>query len=339
MTQLNSPDTKLDDFLVRHSLAAPDEHIKWEPLTGGVSSDIWRAELPRRTLCVKRALSTLKVSSTWEAPVSRNADEWAWMQFAAIHCPANVPTPLAHDPELGAFAMSFLEPDSHPVWKKQLMEGRVDSKTAAAVGRLIGHLHAVSALDADVAAKFDTTDNFKALRLDPYFAAAGAKHEDLAERLRILSDRTANTRIALVHGDVSPKNILVGPNGPVLLDAECAWFGDPAFDLAFCLNHLLLKCLLANGQGQLLLESFAALKEAYFSEVNWEPHSILEGRAADLLPALLLARVDGQSPVEYINNDAQRQHVRTVAWTLLQHPPTTLDAVAQAWQAECAIGR
>lgn len=339
MTQQNSPDTKLDEFLVHHSLAAPGEAIKWEPLTGGVSSDIWRAELPGRTVCVKRALSTLNVASNWEAPVSRNADEWAWMQFAHAHCPANVPEPLAHDLELGAFAMSFLAPDVHPVWKKRLLDGHVEPDTAAAVGRLVGHLHSVSAFNADVAATFDTTDNFRALRLDPYFIAAGAKHEDLAERLQYLADRTANTRTALVHGDVSPKNILVGPNGPVLLDAECAWYGDPAFDVAFCLNHLLLKCLLPGANGHKLLESFTALTEAYFASANWESRASLEGRAADLLPALLLARVDGKSPVEYITTDAQRQHVRTLARALLLRPTTTLNGVAQAWQTECETSR
>ena len=61
--------------------------------------------------------------------------------------------------------------------------------------------------------------------------------------LKALVATTQANKRALVHGDVSPKNILGGPAGPVFLDAECAWWGDPAFDLAFCLNHLLLKCL------------------------------------------------------------------------------------------------
>ncbi len=59
----------------------------------------------------------------------------------------------------------------------------------------------------------------------------------------VLSAGTLAAKIALVHGDVSPKKVPAGPRGPVFLDAECAWYGDPAFDLAFCLNHLLLKCL------------------------------------------------------------------------------------------------
>src|SRR5665213_3256422 len=105
------------------------------------------------------------------------------------------------------------------------------------------------------------------------------------------------TRLTLIHGDVSPKNILVGPAGPVFLDAECAWWGDPAFDLAFCLNHLLLKCLARPEALGALREAFRALATAYLRKVRWEAPTQTEARAARLLPALLLARADGRSPV------------------------------------------
>jgi tRNA A-37 threonylcarbamoyl transferase component Bud32 len=331
MNERNSPDPLLDAFLVEHGLAAPNESASWHPLTGGVSSDIWRVDLPDRSLCVKRALSTLKVAAQWQAPVSRNAYEWAWIQFAAQHCPDNVPTPLAHDPALGVFAMAFLAPADHPVWKQQLMAGQVDLETAKAVGRLIGSLHSASADSSDLATAFDTGENFQALRLDPYLLAMAARHPPLASRLDALARRTASVRTALVHGDVSPKNILIGPKGPVLLDAECAWFGDPAFDLAFCLNHLLLKCLVRPDRVEALIGSFKALTEAYFDEADWELRSSLEARAAALLPALLLARVDGKSPVEYLNDERLRDQVRSIVIPLLCEPVAHLYQVAAAW--------
>src|SRR5690606_24626353 len=120
---------------------------------------------------------------------------------------------------------------------------------------------------------------------------------------------TASTRLALVHGDVSPKNILIGPNGPVFLDAECAWYGDPAFDLAFCLNHLLLKCLWTPRAATDFLASFEALAAAYRSGVVWEPPEALERRTARLLPGLLLGRIDGKSPVEYLTADRDKEVV------------------------------
>jgi aminoglycoside phosphotransferase (APT) family kinase protein len=333
---VNAPQSELGAFLVSQGLAGAQEPARWHALAGGVSSDIWRVDLPGRSLCIKRALARLKVSADWRAPVSRNAYEWAWMQFAAGHAPDCVPRPLAQDPEAGLFAMSFLSPEDHPVWKEQLLAGDVSTSTASAVGRVLGELHAASAGQAALAAAFDTTDNFRALRLDPYLGATAQRHPALSGPLTALADRTAGLRIALVHGDISPKNILVGPRGPVLLDAECAWYGDPAFDLAFCLNHLLLKCLVRPDRCETLLGGFSALAEAYFGRACWEPREGLEERAARLLPALLLARVDGKSPVEYVSDEAQKERVRAVALPLVLHPVSRLSLVAGEWDRALA---
>jgi aminoglycoside phosphotransferase (APT) family kinase protein len=142
-----------------------------------------------------------------------------------------------------------------------------------------------------------------------------------------LASRTANTRVCLVHGDVSPKNILVAPRGPVFLDAECAWYGDPAFDLAFCLNHLLLKCLWVPQARVRFMDCFDALSEAYLRTVSFEG---VEQRTASLLPALLLARVDGKSPVEYLTAK-DKERVRAVAGELLPGA-STLEEVRRAWR-------
>jgi aminoglycoside phosphotransferase (APT) family kinase protein len=331
MTSNACPDPGLDAFLAANGLARAGESAHWSTLTGGVSSDIWRVDLPGRSLCVKRALAKLKVSADWQAPVSRNAYEWAWMQFAVEHCPDNVPRPLAHDPDAGLFAMSFLDPAQHQVWKQQLMAGDVSCETARAVGRLLGRLHAASAGDPRLAKEFDTGDNFYALRIEPYLIATARFHPPVAARLTELAERTSAARIALVHGDVSPKNILVGPRGPVLLDAECAWFGDPAFDLAFCVNHLLLKCLVPRAPRSELMMAFAVLVDAYFEQANWESHSALDTRTAELLPALLLARVDGKSPVEYLTEEHQRAHLRSNALALLHRPANRLSAISELW--------
>ncbi len=326
-----APDPALDHFLVTQRLAPAGAAAHWQPLAGGVSSDIWRVDVDGRSLCVKRALAQLKVAADWQAPLSRNAYEWAWMQFAARHCPDHVPVPLAHDEAAGLFAMSFLEPTLHPVWKQQLLCGEVDAATAAAVGDVLGRLHAASAGRAELARAFETIDNFYALRLEPYLVATASHHPALAPALLQLVALTAGTQHALVHGDVSPKNILVGPKGPVLLDAECAWYGDPAFDLAFCLNHLLLKSTVVPAARLPLGRAFAALAGAYLARVDWEPVDPLEARAARLLPALLLARVDGKSPVEYLREETPRALVRSVASALLLDPPLRLAAVEGVW--------
>jgi Ser/Thr protein kinase RdoA (MazF antagonist) len=135
-----------------------------------------------------------------------------------------------------------------------------------------------------------------------------------------------------VHGDVSPKNILVGARGPIFLDAECSWYGDPAFDLAFLLNHLLLKCVWRPQWRARYLAAFRAAADAYLAGVTWEPRDVFEGRLSWLLPALALARVDGKSPVEYITEDADRERIRACVKPLILAPRTRLAEVAEAWR-------
>ncbi|MBL8700342.1 MAG: aminoglycoside phosphotransferase family protein [Alphaproteobacteria bacterium] len=320
--------------LVRLGVARPGETAEAEALTGGVSSDIWRVALSGRTVCVKRALAKLKVAQDWRAPVERNAYEVDWMRVAASAVPEAVPPLVAVDDAAKLFVMAYLDPGRYPLWKAQLRDGVIEPATAQAVGERLARIHAATAGRADIAARFPTDSIFHAIRLEPYLEATARRHGDLAERLHALVVRTAATRRALVHGDVSPKNILVGPHGPVFLDAECAWFGDPAFDLAFCLNHLLLKCVWRPAAASRYLDLFDRLAASYLAGVDWEPRDEIEARVAALLPGLFLARVDGKSPVEYITTDADRDKVRRVAHPLIAAPPARLAAIRSAWATE-----
>jgi aminoglycoside phosphotransferase (APT) family kinase protein len=334
-----TPDPGIERFLHEQGFLPPAQQAQFTALTGGVSSDIWRVDLPDgRTICIKRALPRLKVAAEWYAPVSRNAFEWAWIGFAVRHVPDAVPRPLAHDAEAGLFAMAYLSPADHPVWKRQLLDGDVEPETAAAVARVLALLHRASSRDAAVASAFDTGGSFHALRLEPYLLATARAHPALAPALEALVERTAGTRRALVHGDVSPKNILVGPRGPVFLDAECAWYGDPAFDIAFCLNHLLLKCLVRPVERNALRSAFEAFVAAYFRTADFEPRAALEARAASLLPGLLLARVDGKSPVEYLHDERDRERVRRIAAPMILRAPERLADVLDRWHAALAAG-
>ncbi|MGO4126301.1 phosphotransferase family protein [Inquilinus sp. YAF38] len=327
-------DADLLAALRRMGLAGPDETPRFTALTGGVSSDIFRVDLAAGPICVKRALAKLRVAADWRAPVARNLYEARWMRVAAGIVPAAVPKLLGQDEAAGALAMAYLAPEDHPVWKAELRDGRADPTFAAEVGRRLVAIHAATAADPAVAAEFPTDTIFYDIRLEPYLVATAAAHPDCAAALHALVETTRTTKRALVHGDVSPKNILAGPQGPVFLDAECAWWGDPAFDLAFCLNHLLLKGLWRPDSAPEFLACFDALASAYLAGVDWEPAAAFESRAARLLPGLFLARVDGKSPAEYLTDAAQKDRVRRVARTLLLDPPARLAEIRTAWTKE-----
>ncbi|HWI25680.1 MAG TPA: aminoglycoside phosphotransferase family protein [Stellaceae bacterium] len=318
-------------------IAGASEFVECRPLEGGVSSDIWLAELPDRTVCIKRALPRLKVAQLWEAPVARNQYEWEWFCTVQQVCPAAVPPLLGRVEKADLFVMGYLDPRAYPLWKTRLREGDADPTMAAAVGDLLARIHRRTAGDRRIARQFANDAAFHAIRLEPYLLATAQVHPDLAPALERLARITAETRLVLVHGDVSPKNILVGPQGPVFLDAECAWYGDPAFDLAFCLNHLLLKCLWIPGAARGFLACFDRLAETYLAGVEWEPRERLEMRTAQLLPGLFLARVDGKSPVEYITAEPDKARVRRVGRALLARPVDRLSLVRQAWEGEIGL--
>lgn len=320
--------------LRRLGVLGPDERAELVPLSGGVSSEIWRLSAARGDFCVKRALARLKVAAVWKAPLERSHFEAEWMRVAGSIRPDNVPELVAEDAESHLVVMRFLSPSDFPLWKAQLRDGHADPAFAAKVGEALVAIHAATADRPEIAARFATDAAFHAIRLEPYLEATAGKHPDLEARLFGLSRATAATRRCLVHGDVSPKNILAGANGPVFLDAECAWFGDPAFDLAFPLNHMLLKGVWRPMARDAFLDCFQAIADSYRAGIGWEPAAVLEARVAALLPGLLLARIDGKSPVEYITAEKDKERVRAFAIRFLKEPAEHLSAIAAAWRQE-----
>ena len=315
-------------------LLEPNETPLLEKLEGGVSSLIVKAQTAHQVLCVKAALPQLQVAQTWVVPVERNAAEVGWIRLASTVIPGSVPHLLGEYRPGNCFAMDYLDADAHPVWKQQLRDGVAPRASAQAVAARLVAVHAATAGQAEVAAEFANDELFYAIRLEPYFVTTATAHPDCAEALLALVRQTAETRLALVHGDVSPKNILIGPHGPIFLDAECAWYGDPAFDVAFCLNHLLLKCVWRPAHVVEYLQNFEAFMQTYVEGITWEPRSALEDRVATMLPGMLLARIDGKSPVEYITSAVEKARVRRFAKQFLQHPTGCALDIAMAWREE-----
>jgi len=318
--------------LQRMGLIAAGEDFAAKALSGGVSCDVWHVKTANgREIIVKRALPRLRVEAEWKAPAERASTEADWFNLVAEFDPRIVPEVLGEDRTHHIFAMEYLPPETHKLWKTELATGRADAVFAARVGERLAHIHAFSANREDVMHDFAHDAQFHALRLEPYLLHTAKKHPDLALRIRPLADGIAKTRIALMQGDISPKNILMGPDGPVFLDAETACYGDPAFDLAFCLNHLLLKCVWHPEFKSAYLQSFSALVDSYLENVTWEEPADIEERTAGLLPALLLARVDGKSPVEYLTAQKDKTLVREIAAAFFIAKHSTLPAIATKW--------
>ena len=301
---------------------------KIAPLHGGVSSVLWRVDTDSRTYCVKRALPRLLVADEWYAPVRRNVEEVRWLRFAATVAPRQVPEVVADDPVMGFAILSWFDPARWANWKTQLLAGLVRPAVGAEMGALLAALHKKSAAQPELAHEFDNIDLLEALRLEPYFIAAGEHNPQVEERLYEIVLHLRNYRTALVHGDVSPKNILIHiSRPPALLDAECACWADPAFDVAFLVSHLLLKSAHLGGFRNWCYETNRRLVEAYEAAA---PEPVSE-RLCFLVPALLLARVDGKSPVEYLK-DREKTKVRDTAVRTLLHPPASFAEFADDWR-------
>jgi aminoglycoside phosphotransferase (APT) family kinase protein len=297
------------------------------PLTGGVSCDVWKVAGPRGSIVVKRPLPQLRVQAEWHAPVERGMSEIRWLRRVRTIQPDLVPEVLAELPVGHAFAMRFL-PDC-PVWKDQLMAGHVDGEFARQLGRALAAIHSATAHNDQDRADFPNDDMFFALRVDPFLLHVARNNPAVAPQLNALVDDLRGRKMALVHGDVSPKNILVSGHGPVILDAECAVYGDPAFDLAFCTAHLLLKSVhLDNPQHR---DAASAMVAAYRAGVDWEDGEAMMQRTGALCAALLLARIDGKSPAPYLTNTGHQHWVRGQATALIVSPQP-LDKLVGQWK-------
>lgn len=295
-----------------------------ERLSGGVSCDIAAVDLGTRKICVKFALPKLRVVADWYAPVRRNQTEYAWLQFAQSLIPGAAPKLLGLDAESGGFAMEFIPGEEAYLWKTALLERADIRREAGNVGDRLGRIHAASSRNDFDDRPFQNQRDFHQLRLEPYLEFTAGHHPALKGIFeRLVSRLSANTSV-LVHGDMSPKNIMFRNGQPVFLDAECASMGDPSFDLAFCMNHLVLKSFHMLDRSEALLHELREFWHAYEGHIDWENANDLERRVAALLPALMLARVDGKSPVEYLQSQTQTK-VRESAISLLSHRPKSLD--------------
>jgi aminoglycoside phosphotransferase (APT) family kinase protein len=170
--------------------------------------------------------------------------------------------------------------------------------------------------------------------LEPYFAFTADRVPAARSFLDCLLTDTRSHPLTLVHGDFSPKNVLVHEGRLVLLDHEVIHWGDPSFDLGFGLTHLLSK---ANHVAAVRTEFASAAVhfwDAYSAQLGDVPWAApLEARAVRSALGCLLARVEGRSPLEYLD-DAARGRQRRASLAMMADPPPTVAALTERFIRE-----
>jgi 5-methylthioribose kinase len=289
-------------------------------LGGGVSNTVLLIESPDRRFVLKQSLGKLRVEQDWFSDRSRIFRESSAMRQLARVLPAGaVPDILFEDHDNYLFAMTAAPPDAEP-WKDLLLRGQVHPGTAESIGHLWGTMVSSTWKSADAEAEFGDQTIFNELRLDPYYRSTAARHPDLAAWFQQLIAASQSRRYSLVHGDWSPKNFLVRGVAVMAIDFEVIHFGDPSFDAAFLLNHLLLKSFYRPRHSEELEAAALRFWKVALDAIP-QPNDWFEPATIQHLGALLLARIDGKSPAEYIRAEALKTEIRSFARRLILDPP------------------
>lgn len=307
---MNDQETFLN--LLRRDGVVRSAEARLVPLSGGVSCDIYLVEDGGERFVVKRALEKLRVKADWFADIHRNRTEWEYIRYVSQFLPSAVPKLLQCSAADNYFAMEYFNGD-YSNWKQLLLAGNARQEHATQAGNMLGTIHQHSTGDAEAKRLFDTTPTFFQLRIEAYLLTTGAKHPAVRPQFEAEAARLEQARECLVHGDFTPKNILIGGERMILLDCEVAWYGEPAFDVASLLNHFFLKSLLHAPRGAGMDAMIEKFWSAYQSA---RPSPEIEPRVGQLLLMLMLARVDGKSPVEYFGPRHQKFVREFVLWHL-----------------------
>ena len=330
----NALDIERPDQLLRYlrdaEHIAPDETPNVETLAGGVSNRTVRVTRPSGEAWVmKQALAKLRVAVDWFSSPERIGREAAGLRHLQALAPiGTIPALIFEDYDHHLLAMEAVA-EPHVNWKTLLLAGNnlrntVQRDHVAQFGELLGTIHRESSGRADLAAVFADRSFFETLRVEPYYRYTAEQHPQTRNFFDSLIADTQLQRLAVVHGDYSPKNILVHQGKLILLDYEVIHYGDPAFDLGFSLTHLLSKAHHVVPQRAAFLEAALLYWKTYWKtlgDVDWRAE--LEPRAVRHTLACLLARVDGRSPLEYLSA-AERSRQRQRVLGLMGDAPSTV---------------
>lgn len=299
-------------------------------LGGGVSNNVVLVEDGPRRVVLKQSIPRLRVRDEWLADRSRIFREWEAIRALARVLPrGRVPELLFLDEARYLYAMRAA-PCATRAWKTRLLAGECSADVARLVGGTLGLAIRNTWRRRGFRDAFSDTTAFDQLRTDPYYRTVGLRHPLLRPTVEAWIAESSRRQVAMVHGDWSPKNVLVGEGGLVCIDFECAHFGDPSYDAGFMLNHLILKAFRRPG---LSPQYFRLARVTFAWTLGMLPREALdwfEAASVRHLAFLMLARVDGKSPVEYLTLESVRERVRCLALHLIESAPERLEAALAA---------
>lgn len=303
-------------YLLEHGWPAADRPLHAEALSGGVSNQVIRVTTQTRLIVLKQSRPQLRTRDAWFSDLERIWREQEVMQALQPHLPDVVPEVLFVDRGNFVYAMSHAPLDAK-VWKQELLLGQIRIELGACIGATLGHMHQISAEQADKFASFRDLKVYEQLRIDPFYVRVQERCPDVTGAIAPIIEEMRTRKDALCHGDYTPKNLLIHPDGFMLVDYETAHIGDPTMDLGLFLAHLTLKAVRAPEHGAEFVHLMRAFWRGYCNIVRFQSLEELEMRGVHHLGVCLLARIDGTSPVDYLPEISKRELVRRIARAIL----------------------
>ena len=305
----------LESYLLERGVINKEEGYSIKYCEGGVSCTVAFVYAGEKPLIIKQALKQLKVKEEWLCDPNRMGIEYHSNAIYHRLAPDCAPEVYFYDEENYLYGREAV-PENCSMWKADLLSGLIDFFVAEKSISTLVQVHNGCAGDKETAELFADKKIFYELRISPYIEFTVGKHQELKDFSKPIIAELMESAITLVHGDFSPKNIMVIGRNASILDYEVAHYGHPSFDLAFFSNHFILKAVKNKQWAGAYIAMLNYMLGIYFSKVTCVPARELEKSFVQLLSLLMLARVDGKSPVEYLTLEEDKELVRTMAYRI-----------------------
>ena len=301
--------------------------IQYKKLTGGVSSEVYHVKTNKNNYCIKRSLKRLLVKKKWIANTNRIKFEYLWLKHCQNILKRNIPNTYEFNNKKKYIVMEYLKTSQYKTLKQLYFNKIINVNTIRSISKHLYKIHSNSNNYKTKKTFEGNYKNFYDLRLDPYFNEVGRVYPKYKGYIKKINENYIKHSNTLVHGDFSPKNILVGKNKIIYLDAECCNFGDPVFDLVFFTNHLLIKSIFFKDKSQEFIKLYISFYKEYLSNLSTKNFNSYIDRIIKMTPIMLLSRVDGKSPVEYINKVKIKNIIRKKSFLLLDSKISSLNDI------------